>query len=281
MPSIERDLDHLYQLPLAEFTKARDELAKRSETNRAAIRQLRKPNVPAWAVNQLFWRERAAYDALIGAAERVRRAQVSALGGKSADIAKAESDHAAARRAALDRIRTILEHAGEKATPATLRAISETLDALPAADPPGRLARPLKPMGFEGLAGLLKGKPIAQRPAAVLPFRPAAGAADRKKLTAADTRRQALIEKREELARKQAAKELASRIREARSAERAATSKLTAVRAEMDKAEQYRDRLTEQLDEATQRLDRLKRQASELEQTAATATRKREELERS
>jgi hypothetical protein len=283
------DLDHLYQLPLAEFTKARDELAKQSESNRGAIRRLQKPNVPAWAVNQLYWRSRREYDALIGAAERARRAQVATLGGKSADVAKAEADHAAAKRAALDRIRTMLKEAGESATPATFRAIAETLDALPTADPPGRLTRPLKPMGFEGLAGLLKGKPIAQQSAQVLPFRAAVKSAggtgeskhpDRKQSTEAASRQAAVLAKREAERQKAAARELASRIREAKVAEVAAARKLATARAEVEKAERQRDRLTEQLDAATQRLDRLKRQARELEQSAAAARSSREQLER-
>ena len=143
-----RDLDQLYQLPLADFTKARDELAKQSVSDGAAIRRLQKPNVPAWAVNQLYWRERGAYDALIAAAERVRRAQVNALAGKGSDVTKAEADHVAARRAALDRIRAILKQAGEKATAATMRAIQETLDALPGAEPPWPADSPAEANGF-------------------------------------------------------------------------------------------------------------------------------------
>jgi hypothetical protein len=44
-------VDRLYELPLDEFVAARDALAK--ERKDPAVKKLRKPTVPAWAVNQL------------------------------------------------------------------------------------------------------------------------------------------------------------------------------------------------------------------------------------
>ena len=76
------------------------------------------------------------------------------LGGKSADIRDAENAHRDAIRAAGDKVKDILRRAGQTATPATLTAVAETLEALPAADKPGRLTKPLKRMGFEALAGV-------------------------------------------------------------------------------------------------------------------------------
>ena len=61
-------LDRLYQLPLSEFVSARNALAKESGTDSAEIRSLPKPSLPAWAVNQLYWRRRDVYDDLIAAA---------------------------------------------------------------------------------------------------------------------------------------------------------------------------------------------------------------------
>ena len=46
-------IDELYQLPLEEFTPARNALAK--ELGDGDIKKLEKPNVAAWAVNQLWW----------------------------------------------------------------------------------------------------------------------------------------------------------------------------------------------------------------------------------
>ena len=53
MSQLDREIDHLYELPLSEFTKARDELAKRASSDREAIRRLQKPNVAAWAARPI------------------------------------------------------------------------------------------------------------------------------------------------------------------------------------------------------------------------------------
>jgi hypothetical protein len=66
------ELDRLYRLPLAEFTGARNELAKRSGKRSAEIKALAKPPVAAWAVNQLYWQRRPEYDALVDAAQQLR-----------------------------------------------------------------------------------------------------------------------------------------------------------------------------------------------------------------
>jgi len=151
------DVDRLYQLPLAEFTSARNQLAKKSGPDAAAIKALEKPNIAAWAVNQLFWTKRKIYDVLIAASEKVRAAHVKQLSGKSADVAAAEAAHHAAVKAAADEARRILAAAGDPATPATMIAVIETLQTLPTHDEPGKLTRPLKPMGFEALAGFVPG----------------------------------------------------------------------------------------------------------------------------
>src|SRR5215510_8930417 len=87
------EIDRLYQLPLSEFTAARNALAKSHGPNGAAIRALEKPNLAAWAVNQLYWRKRAVFKRLIDAAEARRKAHGKLLSGKGSDIAAAESAH--------------------------------------------------------------------------------------------------------------------------------------------------------------------------------------------
>jgi hypothetical protein len=150
--SADARIDALYQLPLGEFTPARNALAK--ELKRADIKTLAKPSTPAWAVNQLYWRERATYDRLVRAAAALRAEHRKLLGGKSAEIREAERVHREAIRDALDAIRAILTDAGQALTPATLTAVQETLEALPSDDAPGRLTKPLKPLGFEALSGM-------------------------------------------------------------------------------------------------------------------------------
>lgn len=154
------DIDRLYQVNLDEFTTARNELAKRLGPDGVSVRTLQKPSVAAWAVNQLHWRRRQVFDRLIKASERVRAAHAAVLRGKAGDVSAAEAAHQEAIHAAAGEIRAILRDAGDPASSATMLAIGETLQSLPGAGKPGRLARPLKPQGLEALEGLVvKGKP--------------------------------------------------------------------------------------------------------------------------
>jgi hypothetical protein len=147
------DLDRLYQLPLDEFTAARNALAKGAK-NASEIRALPKPPVAAWAVNQLYWKDRRTWDALVDAAENLRRVNKAVLAGRSGDVRAAGAAHDAAVHDALKATLDQLTAAGHPATEATRQAVLNTLRALPADDPPGRLARVLQPGGFEMLAGL-------------------------------------------------------------------------------------------------------------------------------
>src|SRR4051812_3938560 len=163
-----REIDPLYQLPLNEFTAARNALAK-GAPNAAEIRALQKPPLAAWAVNQLYWRDRRTWDALIDAAENLRKTHKSVLSGRAGDIRAAGAAHDAAVQDALKATLVLLTAAGHPATDAARQAIVNTLRALPTVDAPGRLTRVLQPGGFEMLAGW----PVAQR-APVAHARPAA-----------------------------------------------------------------------------------------------------------
>jgi hypothetical protein len=150
--SIEDQIDRLYQLPLDEFTAARNALTK--EAKRPTIKDLEKPNIAAWAVNQLYWHRRDAYDRLVKTAERLRAEHRKLLSGKASDLRETEQAHRDAIREAADHIRTLLKEGGHAASDQTLTAVQETLEALPSAEQPGRLTKPLKPLGFEALAGI-------------------------------------------------------------------------------------------------------------------------------
>lgn len=156
----DHEIDALYQVPPSEFTAARNVLAKARGAAGAAVKTLEKPTLPAWAVNQVYWHDRATFDALLNAAVSMRQAHVQVISGRAADVAAAEQAHTAAIKAALQSARKHIERAGEKATPATIDAVTETLQALPTEDTPGRLTKPLKPMGFGALMSL--GIPVVQ-----------------------------------------------------------------------------------------------------------------------
>ena len=251
------EIDDLYKKPLGEFTAARNALAKQRGKAGADLKTLEKPSPPAWAVNQLYWRERDAYDRLIDASEALRAEHRKHLSGKTADIRQAEKTHREAVRAASDTIRRLLGEAGETASAATMMAVTETLESLPTADAPGRLVRALKPQGFEALAGLAG---FAARPAAV-----PAPAKPRKAEAASDEEAEAARQK-EEAARRaaEAAEREAQEERERQRAAhaealRAAEAAVEHARAALDEAHQEVERRLEALAEAREALRQLKR----------------------
>jgi hypothetical protein len=158
MADIDDRIDALYQGPLEAFTEARNALAKAAK--RPDLKTLAKPSLPAWVVNQLYWHRRPLVDRLVAAAEAVRQAHLTALAGKASDVRAAEAAHGDAVREALAEARTVLAEGGHPSTPATLDAVRDTLQALPAPDANGRLTKPLAPRGFEALSGLT----VAPRP---------------------------------------------------------------------------------------------------------------------
>jgi hypothetical protein len=234
------EIDRLYQLPLGEFTPARNALAKELGKTDARIKNLQKPNLPAWAVNQLYWRERPLYDRLIKASDRLRAEHRKLLGGKSADIREAENAHRDLLRQASEKVRSILRDAGQAVTPATLTAVAETLEALPASEPPGRLTRPLKRMGFEALAGV--------------PLRPtAAGQAPRDGAGRAALK---IVPKRDDPKEKE-------RQRRALKEQREAEAAVKRVEVAVAKAEQDVSRKEEALADAVKARDRLRKELSD------------------
>lgn len=160
MPPSEIDtaIDQLYQLPLEEFTVARNSLAKRVPGDPGTrIKALAKPSIAAWAINELYWKSRGVYDKLVKASERRRAAHRLVLAGKSTDLRAADESHQEALREAADRALDVLARAGHPATDSSRQTIAQTLEALPIDAPPGRLTEALQPAGFALLAGLTPG----------------------------------------------------------------------------------------------------------------------------
>jgi DNA repair exonuclease SbcCD ATPase subunit len=171
------DLDELFKLPLAEFTDARNTLAKQLKQSGRAndaslVKTLAKPSISAWTVNQLYWHHREAFDTLLAAGQRFRKAQTS---GKVADM-RGSLD---ARREALtelaDLATSVLQDAGHNPTQETIRRVTTTLEAMSSlasfsdGPTPGRLSQDVDPPGFESLASFIPGtmkataKPAAQK----------------------------------------------------------------------------------------------------------------------
>lgn len=232
-------IDQLYQLPLDQFTPARNALAKSAGPRAAEIKALEKPIAGAWAVNQLFWRERPIYDELIEASQQLRAAYRDQLAGKSPDVRAAEATHKAAVKRATQTARTFLESDGSKASDAVMDAVRETLDILPSADPPGRLTKPLKRTGFEALEGFT----IAARPRPT-PTRlePKAGP-PKPRPTDTEKRANEAVLREREMTRE--------RLRFAEASEREAAAALDRARRAAERAERTRERIARELDEAT------------------------------
>ena len=157
--ALEAEIDRLYQLPLEQFTAARNALAKRVPGNAAKLGSWTKPTAPAWAVNQVYWRSRATFDALLKSARSLRSAHRALLGGKAADVRGADAGHRQAVGQALAAALKYLEAGGQTATPATRQAILQTLESLTDELPPGRLTRVLQPAGLEALSGITTAAP--------------------------------------------------------------------------------------------------------------------------
>lgn len=157
MADLDEQIDRLYQVDLGTFIPERNALAKASR--RADVKALPKPSVPAWAVNQIYWHQRPLFDRLVARAEAVRDQHRRTLASRSADVRGAETAHRETLREAVDAARRILTEAGLPVTPATVEAVSRTLEALPSPEANGRLVKPLTPAGLEALAGLSFGPP--------------------------------------------------------------------------------------------------------------------------
>jgi hypothetical protein len=160
------DIGALYREPPEAFVEARDALVKRLRDEgrgpeAARVKGLRKPTVPAWAVDQLASRDPDGVEELLEAGAELRRAQRQALSGKNPDDLREATE---ARRSAVARLTSAaaaaLRAAGRSEGPhvdeiaATLEAASIDPDAgerLRA----GTLDRPLSAAaGFEDIVGL-------------------------------------------------------------------------------------------------------------------------------
>jgi len=184
MPASQQSLQELYTAPIASFITERNRLAAalRAAGKGDAAKEMarrRRPTVSAWAVNQLYWHERDAFDALIAAAARLRKGDLKETG------AYREALREAHRRAA-----AILRKSPHAPTDATMRRVMATLAAVAAIggfdpDPPGALTADREPPGFEAI------DPVAATTRVAKPERTTAQSEDRAKKQAEAKARQA------------------------------------------------------------------------------------------
>lgn len=151
----ERAVSTLYQAAHDSFVAERTRLAAElkasgDKAGAAKLAKLGRPTISAWAVNQLWWHSRSAFDELFASAKQLRAGKHSA---------------SAAHRQTLQKLTNAahesLSAAGHSANDATLRRVTMTLTGLAATgsfepDPDGALTKDRDPPGFEafGMAGL-------------------------------------------------------------------------------------------------------------------------------
>lgn len=146
--SYEQAVASLYQGELETFVAERKRLAgelKGAGDKDGSVRlsKLARPPISAWVVNQLYWRERDAFDELLESAAELRKGDL-----------KATAAHREALATLRGRAATLLTESGHGATESTLRKVTTTLSALAASggfdpDPPGALSADREPPGFE------------------------------------------------------------------------------------------------------------------------------------
>ena len=278
------DIDDLFRLPLTEFTVARNALAAslkaagRAE-EAAAVKALPKPPMSAWTVNQLFWRHRKAFDQLMAAGDRLRKAQASHLAGKGGEIRELVEAHRETVAELSTRAAALLRDAGQTATPDLTRRIATTLEALAAygsqrsAPAAGRLTGDVDPPGFDALAALVPrkgGRARGTEPSRVIPFRQRAEPA--KKLDAAGKKRQLEQElKAQRAAAAAALRDAEGALRDARKAAADAEAALKDAAARARAAEKRKAALEKDLEKAVADADGVRQEARRVASAAEEA----------
>ena len=237
VPDLDRELDALYDLPLEEFTKARNDLVARlrkaHQSEAAAdVRALKKPTVIAWAANRLARDEPKLTAALLEAGERLRETQQRALAGnaKPDEVTEATAAEREAIRGLLTAARRRL---GERATSVLLDKLSQTLRAA-AVDPAarqllerGRLTEELQAVGFGPLEAVRPTPPQGDEVARAARERVSALRTEARRLSATadeaerelDDAERAVVARREEAQQKRAdASRVAAELAEAEEA---------------------------------------------------------------
>jgi hypothetical protein len=237
-PDADAAADELYGLPLGDFTRARDELARqlRKEGRREeadTVKGLRKPTTAAWALNQLARLRGQDVARLLEAGEELRAAQDELLagGGRSALDAASAQERELVGSLAQDAA-AIAAEAGTGSSATLLEKLRATLHAAAADEElarqlgSGRLLRESEAVGVFGV--------------------PAEGAAPpRRRRSAKEPKRPA-----------REVRELERRLKAARAAEREA-------RRRKQTTERATDRAREQAEQAARRLDAARRDDDE------------------
>jgi hypothetical protein len=280
--------DTLFQLPLTEFTEARNALAARlkksgRDDEARDVKAIAKPSIVAWVVNQLYWRRRKVFDRLVASGEALRRAQSAQLSGKPADL----REPLAARRETLSELARLaaetLKEASHNPAPDVMRRITTTLEALSIygrsdqGPSPGRLTDEVDPPGFETLAALVPSGNTGVRrtggQSTVVPFsrkadktHPSKRGGSQKPSKDAEKDREA-----RQAAAKAAAQQAERDLRDARQIAERAEAALRKAAAQVKTAEQAKEAAEKRLEEAAAALAQARSDARRIASEAESA----------
>ncbi|MBM3818718.1 MAG: hypothetical protein FJW14_06835 [Acidimicrobiia bacterium] len=294
MPAPVSDVDGLFQLPLDEFTAARNALAaqlKKAGRGEDAdrIKGLPKPSVPAWTVNQLYWKHRKPFERLLAAGEKFRNAQAAQLAGKKGDLREPLD----ARRNALNELTklggTVLKSGGHNPGPDMMRRVMTTLEALatygthPDAPPAGRLTDDVDPPGFEAVAALIPhaGRGLrGTQPTRVLTFQQRESK-KKAKLTPEELEKQREEERKVRVAAAKAAVQEAERtLRTAKAAAERAEAALKKAAARAKEAEKAKAELEKRWEKLVADAEETRQEARRVASEAEDAAQEVEDAER-
>jgi hypothetical protein len=245
MPAVKSASD-LYGLALEQFTAERNDLVKRLKVDgdkeaAARVGKLRKPTLPAWAVNQLVRTQPKQIKALFATGDAVARAQGK---GQADKLREAAADQREQLAELMDRAEGLLDADGRTLAAGVLERVSETLRAA-AIDPEcraqvqdGCLTRELRFTGLSGFSAAAAATPRESRRAEEQP------AQQRQKQikTARDEERQARHD-----------------LQEAQKQLRQADRELASAQGARDQAAKNVESAEEALAEATEQLEQLQR----------------------
>jgi hypothetical protein len=272
-------LASLYQAPLADFIPRRTALVaqlKRSghKDVAASIAAAAKPSRAAYLVNQVFWRARATYDAVLEAGTAARAAQQARLlGDASTDLSDTLRRRDDAVRAAVSAALAVADDDGSPASDAIGAQVKASFEALAGHGLESRLSHghlvaEVALPGMAAFAGLILPAPTAPAPARrfeVVARRPSGAAAEpiaaipdprlaeaERMVSQLEERRAAATERLEELQRSTvAALEVATLAEEAAAA---AVAKAADARHAVERAEATRVAVEQDLARATEEL---------------------------
>lgn len=284
------EIDTLYQLPLSEFIGARNALAARVRGEQGAeaagaIKSLAKPSIPAWVVNQLYWRDRREFEKLTQAGDHLRAAQQQRLAGHgdAEDLREAIARRQQAIAALTARAREIMRSGGLTVSPDMLQRVNTTIESLSAygtseaAPRAGRLVEEVAPPGLDALASLIPAGGLIPHPAPA-PSKPASKK-EKPDLRVVDTRRadtakQALAEAEAAVERARAAASAATKAQEQ------ADATWTAANQALQEARRVLDEAMDREREAQHHRDAARREATQATQALEKAERARDAAER-